>query len=356
MAWHAAAAAASTDARAAHALGAVAEDSRARGAYSAAAAAYERAARLTPDSNERPIFFAQAADTAWLSGQTSKAVALVAEGLSESPAPRARAELLAHRGRFALYGEDQEVAFDTLLEAARLLEDADRSRAAELLADAVGAGLQVGGAFVGNAAERLAALETKGDPLRELLVAQALLAATSVAGDVGGHDRLERALGAAEAAGILDESPLHLFWAGRGRFMRGHNAEAAQLARRTIDAARRTGALALLPQALRLLARRTSIGANGGRRTRPQAKPSSSDVSLTKIPRSARAWAYLPTSTQRRGAPNRVRGTHPPRSRSRPSGDSGSTANELSARSDAWLLRPEERRTRSTTSRACTSG
>jgi DNA-binding CsgD family transcriptional regulator len=36
--------------------------------------------------------------------------------------------------------------------------------------------------------------------------------------------------------------------------MRGHNAEAARLARRTIDATRRTGALALLPQALRLLA------------------------------------------------------------------------------------------------------
>ena len=200
------------------------------------------------------MFFAQAADAAWLSGQTSKADALVAEGLAESPAPRARAELLAHRGRFALYGEDQEVAFDTLLEAARLLEDTDPARAAELLADAVGAGLQVGGALAGNAAAQLAALETEGDPLRELVVAQALLAATSVAGDVGGHDRLERALDAAEAAGILDESPLHLFWAGRGRFMRGHNDEAARLARRAIDAARRTGALALLPQALRLLA------------------------------------------------------------------------------------------------------
>ena len=254
MAWHAAAAATGTDARAADALGAVAEESRARGAYAAAAAAYERAGRLTPSSKERPMFFAQAADAAWLSGQTSKADALVAEGLAESPAPHARAELLAHRGRFALYGEDQEVAFDTLLEAARLLEATDPARAAELLADAVGAGLQVGGALAGNAAAQLAALETEGDPFRELVVAQALLAAASVAGEVRGNDRLERALGAAEAAAVLDESPLHLFWAGRGRFMRGHNDEAARLARRTIDAARRTGALALLPQALRLLA------------------------------------------------------------------------------------------------------
>ena len=70
-------------------------------------------------------------------------------------------------------------------------------------------------------------------------------------------------------------------------------------------------------------------------------------MSSTKIPRSARAWACLPTSTQRRGAPNRVRGTHPPRSRSRPSGDSGSTANEQSARSavstSLWLRKTGRR-------------
>ena len=254
MAWHAAAAAAGPDARAADALAVVAEESRARGAYAAAAAAFERAARLTPDSNERPMFFARAADATWLSGQTSKAVALVGEGLSENPTGRVRAELLAHHGRIASYGDDQEAAFDMLLEAARLLEDDDPPRAAELLADAVGAGLQVGGTLAANAAARLARLETNGDLLRELLIAQALLSATSVAGDVGGHDRLERALEAFEAVGALDESPLHILWAGRGRFMHGHNAEAARLARRAIDAARRTDAFALLPLALRLLA------------------------------------------------------------------------------------------------------
>jgi DNA-binding CsgD family transcriptional regulator len=254
MAWHTAAAAPGADARAAEALAAVAEESRRRGAYAAAAAAFERAARLTPDTNERPRFFAEAAETAWLSGQTSKADALVTEGLSESPAAPARAELLARRGRIASYGDDQEAAFDMLVEAAHLLEDDDPSRAAELLADAVGAGLQVGGMLAADAAARLAELETNGDALRELLVAQALLSAKSIAGDVGGHDRLERALEAVEAAGALDEAPLQIFWVGRGQYMRGHNAEAARLARRAIDAGRRTEAFAVLPQALRLLA------------------------------------------------------------------------------------------------------
>ena len=75
-----------------------------------------------------------------------------------------------------------------------------------------------------------------------------------MAGEVGGRGRLERALVAAEAAGVLDQSALHLMWAGRGRFMLGHNDEAARLARRALDGARQAAALALLPQALRLLA------------------------------------------------------------------------------------------------------
>jgi tetratricopeptide (TPR) repeat protein len=253
-AWHSAAAAAGVDADAASALVAVATESRARGAYAAAAVAFERAARLSPDADERPIFLAHAADAAWLSGRAADAAALVAEGLAEGPAGLARGELLACRGRIALYGDDQEAAFDTLLEAAQLFEDEDQSRAAELLADAVVAGLQVGGASTSKAAALLESLQATEDPVRELLVAQAALTATSVRGDVGGRDRLERALAGAEKAGAVEESPLHLMWASRGRFMLGHNDEASRLARRAVDGARWTGAFALLPQALRLLA------------------------------------------------------------------------------------------------------
>jgi DNA-binding CsgD family transcriptional regulator len=53
---------------------------------------------------------------------------------------------------------------------------------------------------------------------------------------------------------VLDQSALHLLWAGRGRFMLGHNDEAARLARRALDEARQATAFALVPQALRLLA------------------------------------------------------------------------------------------------------
>jgi DNA-binding CsgD family transcriptional regulator len=253
-AWHSAAAATGPDAEAASALAEVGAESRARGAYAAAAAAFERAARLTPEREQRPLFLAHAADAAWLAGRTTEAAALVADGLSADPAGSGRGELLARRGRIGLYGDDQEAAFDTLLEAAQLFEDEDPSRAAELLADAIGAAIQVGGAFAAEAATRLVALRASDDPIRELLVAQALLSATSVTGDVGGRARLERALVAAEAADVLDQSPLHLLWAGIGRFMLGHNDEAARLARRVLDGARQATAFALVPQALRLLA------------------------------------------------------------------------------------------------------
>jgi DNA-binding CsgD family transcriptional regulator len=253
-AWHSAAAAAGPDAQAASALAAVAAESHARGAYAAAATAFERAARLTPDENERPVFLAHAADAAWLAGRTADAAALVAEGLSADPADHARAELLALRGRIGLYGDDQEEAYETLLEAARLVEADDSARATDLFVDAIGAGIQLGGASAAEAAARLDTTREGDDLMRELLVAQARIAASSVAGHPRSHLDLEHALSAAEATEVLDESARNLLWAGRARFMLGHNDEAARLARHALDRARRDAALALVPQALRLIA------------------------------------------------------------------------------------------------------
>src|SRR5207247_1653088 len=79
-------------------------------------------------------------------------------------------------------------------------------------------------------------------------------AATSVAGDPGGRDRLEQALVAAEATDGLDTSAPHALWVARGWFMFGHNDAAARLARRAVDAARRSAAFGLIPQALGVLA------------------------------------------------------------------------------------------------------
>ena len=253
-AWHAAAAASGYDGEIALALATAAAEARGRGAHAAAAAAYERAARLTPEADRRPSLLAQAADAAWLAGRTADAEALIAEGLSARPPRTARAELLALRGRIGLYGDDQEDAYATLLEAAQLIEADDPARARDLLVDAFGAGLQLGGAAAAEATARLEALGKDDDAFRELLVAQARIAASSVAGIPRSHRQLEEATAAAEAAGVLDQSALHLLWAGRARFMLAQNDEAARLGRRALDRARQDAALAVVPQALRLIA------------------------------------------------------------------------------------------------------
>jgi DNA-binding CsgD family transcriptional regulator len=253
-AWHSGAAATGYDAEAAQALASAATASRARGGYSAAAAAFEVAARLTPEPGRRPALLASAADAAWLAGRDVRAGALIEEGLASDPSPAARAELLALRGRIGLYADDQETAYDTLLEAARLIEDVDPTRAGEFLVEAIGAGLQLGGAAATRAAARLEPTGGGGGPLGELLTAQALLSAASILGDPSGRERLDQALVAIEADGALDGSALRLFWAGRGRFMLGQNDQAAALARRALDRAREDAALVVVPQALRLVA------------------------------------------------------------------------------------------------------
>ena len=252
-AWHAAAAATGPDEAAARALASVAAKSRARGAYSAAAAAFERAARLAPERDEAHGLVAQAADCAWLAGRPAHAASLVDEGLAGRPSRVVRADLLALRGRMSSLADDQERAYDAFVEAAQLVEDIDPGRSADFLVDAIGAGIQLGAAAVAGPAARLAALDVEEQPFRELRVAEALLAAASMAGDPDGVARLEQSL-AAVADDALDESPLHLFWAGRASFMIARNGDAARLARRAIDRARQEGALAIVPQALRLLA------------------------------------------------------------------------------------------------------
>ena len=69
-AWHLAGAALGPDEEAADALEQAAQDARRRGGYAAAAAALERAARLSPDANAGIERLAAAADAAWRAGRT----------------------------------------------------------------------------------------------------------------------------------------------------------------------------------------------------------------------------------------------------------------------------------------------
>jgi DNA-binding CsgD family transcriptional regulator len=252
-AWHLAAAATGVDIDAGKALAASAERARARGANHVAAVGFERAAQLSTAGTTRARLLAAAGDAALAAGQHSAAQRLVDEGLGgENLDPVARASLLGVAGRTALHAGDQEDAFVAFLEAAELVETLEPERASALLADAVRAAMQLGGDALALAAARLEALAPPDDPWIALLVAQARGTATSFAGTPGSRAAIHEAVTFGEAIEL--RSAEQLCTAGRSYLMLGRNRDAATLARKAHEAARREGPSKVLVDVLRLQA------------------------------------------------------------------------------------------------------
>jgi len=253
VAWHRATAALAPDEEAALLLEDAGTRSTERGAYSSAAAAIERAARLG-DAGRLVDRLARAADAAWLGGDPEKATSLVEEGLRAEPPASLRADLIGLRARIELHSGNQEQAYRWFLEAADLVEEDEPERAAEMLAEAIAAGGQLGAPRLREAAARAARLPHGDDPVFELVFAQALGAATSISGQGDGTAMLRESLSTLDAVAGRATSPLHLLWAGRGYFMLGRNSDASAVARKALQQARDGQATGLLPQLLRLLA------------------------------------------------------------------------------------------------------
>ncbi len=121
-AWHLASAALGPDEEVAAALESAASAARERVGYAGAAAAYERAARLSPAEEQRLRRLLAAADAAWLAGQTSRAVTLLEEALGACREPVMRGRLLNLRGHIERHTANAGPAFEMLTEAAELLD------------------------------------------------------------------------------------------------------------------------------------------------------------------------------------------------------------------------------------------
>jgi DNA-binding CsgD family transcriptional regulator len=142
-AWHLAGAALGPDQEAAEALAQAAEHARRRGGYAAAAAALERAARLSPDPNLGTERLAAAADAAWRAGRTETASGLVREALAGATDSGLRAEALRLQGSIEFFAGNSDAAAAAIIEAVALLEQTDPSAAVAAAADAVNALVRV---------------------------------------------------------------------------------------------------------------------------------------------------------------------------------------------------------------------
>jgi DNA-binding CsgD family transcriptional regulator len=137
QAWHLAGAALGPDEEAAAALAIAGARARERGGFGSAAAALERAARLSTAETERLERLTEAAESAWRGGATDRTLALLDEALEGRPEAALRARLLHLRGRLEVFIGSHEQAREMLVEGGRLVEDVDPKLAAILFGDAV---------------------------------------------------------------------------------------------------------------------------------------------------------------------------------------------------------------------------
>ena len=190
-AWHAALASTRADPGIAAALERVADDARSRGAFGAAAAAAERAARLTPDREERARLLTAAAGDAQLTGGIERANALLEQALELTSDPLLRTGVQELRARGLLFAGRPMDAHALLVDAGERLQETHPDRAALLFAQAAPLCSMAGridrGLETGRRAVEVAARGSESAQARaELALAQIL----QLTGDAEGGARL----------------------------------------------------------------------------------------------------------------------------------------------------------------------
>ncbi|GAB4589145.1 helix-turn-helix transcriptional regulator [Nocardia sp. IFM 10818] len=135
-AWHLAAASTEPDETVAAALEAAAQQARERTGHASAAAALERAARLTPDPDLRARRLVLAVETATEAGHTERALRLAEAAEQFALGPVERARVTGTRALIEFEHGSLRRAHQLMLEAAVPVTDIETTRAAQLLIEA----------------------------------------------------------------------------------------------------------------------------------------------------------------------------------------------------------------------------
>jgi DNA-binding CsgD family transcriptional regulator len=247
-AWHLAATAVEPDSVLAAALADSADRARRRAGPSAAAAALERSAALTPEDSIRGSRLLAAADAAWAAGAPQHALSLLSRADPLIVSGRERAALLYLRGLIELRCGVPETAYELLLRSAAHSRERKPRAALEALVLA-GEAASFGGDR-GPSIElgrHAAAVRAEEDAEQEQMVGLLVGVAEAFSGDwQGGTQRLRRVV----ESGQSSEDPVHLLRIGRAAIYLGDDRAVLTLHARAVDISRRTGAISLLPVAL----------------------------------------------------------------------------------------------------------
>jgi DNA-binding CsgD family transcriptional regulator len=254
-AWHLAAAAPGTDEAASAALEQAGLSGRDRGAYAAAAAAFERAAKLTAEAGRGARQLRLAAESAWLAGFTDRALAMLDEARAAATDEVTLVEIDELAGRIAARCGLMQRGHEILTSAA---ERADPERAVAMLAEAALACF-----FAADPAEMLAVTElvtrrlpADASPRARFLAAASVGIARIMGGDAAaGADSVEAAVAIAEtSAGLRDDLRL-MPWLTMGALFLRRTDAGRPLLEGALQAARSSAAVGALPFVLCLVAR-----------------------------------------------------------------------------------------------------
>ena len=254
-AWHLAAAAVGIDEAASAALEQAGARGRERSAYAAAAAAFERAARLTGEEERAVRLLYEAADAAWLAGLGDRAVALL-EDARGRVCDQAQLTKIDHLSGYIVLRRGPVMAGHAILTEAAGAADPDT--AVVMLAEAAA------GCFAaGDAAAMMLSSERARAQLRDGARARArLLAATAygmahiLGGDAErGAISLREAVRVAEAAPELREDTRLLPWLVLAPVFLREASTGRELIEQALEAARAQAAVGTMPFALNLIAR-----------------------------------------------------------------------------------------------------
>ncbi|MET8991658.1 AAA family ATPase [Nonomuraea wenchangensis] len=253
-AWHLAAACTSPDEAVAAELERAAERARRRSGLAATAAAYQRAAQLSPGPRDQVRRLIGAAEAAMDAGQLQRSRTLADRSALLTADPRERARLAGVRAAIEFEQGSPRAAHGILMTAAEPIAATDPVMAASLLAEAVRDAWFAGApGLAGRAVERLHALDLPaGHPLQPVISALTGLAALLAGDPERGLPPIHAALAAARR--FPPTAPGERLIIASMAFMVGDDETSLDLAARLADDCRNQGLVGWLPHALQNLA------------------------------------------------------------------------------------------------------